>query len=273
MVFAVLFPPVMVLLFWNLPLQYRMARAVFNGYNRFLTRIYLPLLGVYRITEERGFDRYPPGKPAIFVANHRSRMDGPFIIPLLPEIGVIIKSSYARMPFYRGLVKYLNFISVDPRSMDSLGDAMRQCRELLAQGKRILIFPEGTRAGGARLNVFKDMAFRLSIDTGVPIVPCIVHTDVPFMAKINGSYFPGRTFSIVLRALGAEYGLANERASAFADRVRQRMAEEIRTLDAGTPWEQLPASHHRDIRPRHAAGIVRTETTHPATAPVQEKQQ
>ena len=260
-IFMLLFPPLMVLLFWNVPLQCRVATAVFRAYNRFLTRVYLPGLKIYRIREESGFDNGTPEKPAIFVANHRSRMDGPFLIPLMPNIGVVIKSSYARMPLYRGLVKYLNFISVDPRSMDSLAEAKRRCIALLAQGKRLLIFPEGTRSAGTRLNVFKDLAFRLSIETGTPVVPCIVHTDTPFMAKVKGSYFPGRTFDIVLRALGAEYCRENERPGEFAERVRRRMAEEITALDAGTQWERLSMVQKGDLRPHRASGVAHDKET------------
>lgn len=263
LVFMVLFPPLMILLFWNLPLQYRVATAVFNVYNWFLTRVYLPTLRIYRVREESGFDRFKAGEPAIFIANHRSRMDGPFLIPLMSNIGVVIKSSYARMPLYRGLVRYLNFVSVDPHSIDSLAGAMRECKSLLAAGKRLLIFPEGTRASGTRLNVFKELAFRLSIESGVPIVPCIIHTDMPFMAKIKGSYFPGRTFNLVLRALDAEYVRKNERAGEFAERIRRAMAVEIRTLDAGTHWERYSRAPNGKVHIHCGAEAAYDKKTEP----------
>ena len=267
--FALLFPPFMFLFFWNRPLQYRIACTVYRRYCWFLTRVYLPALGVYTIIEQSGFNRITPSMPAIFIANHRSRIDGPFLIPLLPDTGVIIKSSYARLPFYRSLVRYLDFISVDSSSIDSLADALRECKALLAQGKRLLIFPEGTRSAGARPNVFKDLAFRLSIETDTPVVPIVVHTDSPFMAKIKGSYFPGRRFSVIFRALAPQYGCNDERPGDFAERIRKLMTETLQQLDKGTVWSLLQAQpkdmQHRRRTTSAASGTPAIRESAPLT--------
>ncbi len=265
-IFMILFSPFMFLFLWNRPLQYRVAGKIFRTYCHFLTRVYLPALNIYTVVEQSGFDRAAPAQPVIFVANHRSRMDGPFLIPLLPDTGIIIKSSYARFPLYSNLVRYLNFISVDPHSIDSLADAMQQCKKLLAQGRRLLVFPEGTRASGARLNVFKDLAFRLSIETNTAIIPVVVHTDLPFMAKIKGSLFPARKMAVVIRALAPLYCRNGERPADFADRVRKTMAETLRQLDSGTLWERLPSPK------KNATSVARNKKPayEPTTTPREE---
>ncbi|MBN1309307.1 MAG: 1-acyl-sn-glycerol-3-phosphate acyltransferase [Chitinispirillaceae bacterium] len=254
--FTLLFPPLMFLFIWNPPLQSNLASAVYRAYCYFLTRVYLPALRIYRIIEESGFEGLAPDAPFIFVANHRSRIDGPMLIPLLPATGIIIKSSYARLPLFRAMVRYLDFISVEPHSVDSLADALQQCKNLLAKNKRLLIFPEGTRSGNARLNSFKELAFRLSMETSTPVVPVIVHSGLPFMTKISGSYFPGRRFTFVIRALAPQHGRTGERPSDFADRIRKMMAETIRQLDCGTVWEKLPVRRSNERLRRTSSASI-----------------
>jgi 1-acyl-sn-glycerol-3-phosphate acyltransferase len=241
-VFIALFPPFMLLFIWNPSLQRRAGQAIYRGYCHFLTRIWLPFVGVLNLVEESGFPEKNSHDPAIFIANHRSRLDGLFIIPLLPETGVLIKSQYARFPLFTHLVRYLDFVSVDPHSIDSLTAAMESCKVLLRSGKRLLVFPEGTRAAGGRINQFKDLAFRLAIDTNTPIIPVVIHTDLPVMAKIKGSIFPPRTLALTIRALEKQLPQPGESAVHFADRVRRKMMETIRELDRGTVWERERSS-------------------------------
>jgi 1-acyl-sn-glycerol-3-phosphate acyltransferase len=51
---------------------------------------------------------------------------------------------------------------------------MARCRKALAQRVSVMIFPEGTRSKTAELLPFKDGAFRLAIEAGVPILPLAV---------------------------------------------------------------------------------------------------
>jgi 1-acyl-sn-glycerol-3-phosphate acyltransferase len=167
---------------------------------RFLTRIYLPLLQVYRIAELSGFDGARPA-PAIYVANHRGRLDGLLLLGTVKRAGAIIKSRYAEMPFYGSMVRNCNFVSVDPTSLASLAAAIERSRAILARGISLIVFPEGTRSNGNRMLPFKDFAFKLAIESGVEIVPVIIHSDLAFMAKVTGSYFPRYRFDYCIRFL------------------------------------------------------------------------
>jgi 1-acyl-sn-glycerol-3-phosphate acyltransferase len=53
-------------------------------------------------------------------------------------------------------------------------EAMERCRRTLAQRVSVMIFPEGTRSRTAELLPFKDGAFRLAIEAGVPVLPLAV---------------------------------------------------------------------------------------------------
>jgi 1-acyl-sn-glycerol-3-phosphate acyltransferase len=204
----------------------------------FLTRFWLPLIGIYKI--EGNLDHIPgDGKAAIVICNHRSRIEGPLLMSMLKRVGVVMKSAYARLPVYSSLVKHYNFVSVDPSSLDSLAVALGRCKELLSTGHKLMIFPEGARARSRRMLPFKDMAFRLSIDSGIPVIPVIIHTDYPFMAKIKGSIFPPVTMKLTMKSLPPAVAEGNERPSAFCERVRQQMITELKKLDSNTVWETL----------------------------------
>lgn len=204
----------------------------------FLTRFWLPLIGIYKI-EDR-LDHIPgDGKAAIVICNHRSRIEGPLLMSKLKKAAVVMKSAYARLPVYSSLVKHYNFVSVDPSSLDSLAVALGRCKELLSTGHKLMIFPEGARARSKRMLPFKDMAFRLSIESGIPVVPVIIHTDYPFMAKIRGSIFPPVTMKLTMKSLPPVLAEKNERPSTFCERVRQQMIAELKILDTNTIWETI----------------------------------
>jgi 1-acyl-sn-glycerol-3-phosphate acyltransferase len=212
-------------------------RRIFHGYCAFLTRAYLPFLGIYRLVEISGIDNAKGRRPAILVANHRSRIDGPMILGLFDRSAAVIKESYARLPVFSSMVRHLDFVSVNQESLDSLARAMEKARMVLAQGISLVIFPEGTRAKTGRLLPFRDMAFRLSTETGIPVIPVILHTDRPFMARRPGSIFPRIPMRFVVRCFPPCTADKDERPGKFAERIREMLEKEIRKLDNTTEWK------------------------------------
>ena len=224
------------LLFALLPkLMQRLMRAALTAYTFFLTRLWLPALGLYAVAEISGLDRALRG--AVLVANHRGRLDALLLLSMLPRTGVVIKAHYAREPLYYVFVKYLDFVSIDPDSLGSLGAATAKCREVLAKGTNLLVFPEGTRAKTGRLLEFRPFPFRVAMETGAPVVPVIIHSDLPFMARRRGSIFPRYRFRYTVRFLQAERPGPGESAPDFAARVRGLMAGQLAVLDKGTCWD------------------------------------
>jgi 1-acyl-sn-glycerol-3-phosphate acyltransferase len=238
LLFLCIFPFILVILLLIPGIRQSLFEKLYLFSLSFLTRFWLPFIGIYKIVEN--LEHIPDaGNAAIIISNHRSRIEGPLLMSRLKRVGVVMKSAYARLPVYSSLVKHYNFISVDPSSLDSLSLALGRCKELLASEHKLLIFPEGARARSRRMLPFKDMAFRLSIETGIPVIPVVVHTNYPFMAKIKGSIFPPETMTLSVRSLPPATAAENERASEFCERVRQAMATELKRLDSGTVWEHL----------------------------------
>jgi hypothetical protein len=81
-------------------------------------------------------------------------------------------------------------------------------------------------------------------NAGAPVVPVIIHSTVPFMAKVPGSVFPRRRNQYRIRFLEPVTAQPGESARSFCDRVHQRMALELKQLDAGTVWENMNPFKH-----------------------------
>jgi 1-acyl-sn-glycerol-3-phosphate acyltransferase len=213
-------------------------RKIFKRYLFLLAHKVLPGLHIYSISEISGFFRYT-GTAAVYIANHRGRLDSLLLLSIIEDAGVLIKSKYCRFPFYRALVKYFDFIAVSSDAPHSLSQAFDRCKKLIAEGKNILVFPEGTRASSSRLLPFKEFAFRLAAQTKVPLIPVIIHSNYPFLAKLPGSIFPGNNVSFTIRCLEAHQHVDKETPAQSASQLRQHMAKELKTLDQGTIWERL----------------------------------
>lgn len=238
LVFAVFLVPLFVLIF---PLPGNVRRAfrdwIFDTYVTFLSQVYLPSLGIYRIAEISGLERAREAGPAVYVANHRSRMDGPMLLSIIKSAATLIKTTYASNPLYAGFVKFLNFIPVDQYSINGLSAALDKSQQLVRAGINILVFPEGSRAPSGRGLPFKDIAFRIAMATNAAVVPVVVHSSVPFMAKRPGSIWPKRLFTFTVRFLEPCRAREGERPGEFADRVRMMIMKELKELDRGTAWE------------------------------------
>jgi 1-acyl-sn-glycerol-3-phosphate acyltransferase len=236
-IFVALVFPVFLLMLPFPNVQQALLRMVTLRYLGIFSRRWLPLLGVYRIAEISGLDRALARRPVILVANHRSLMDAILLIGLLPRTGVLIKSRDTRKMMNGLLARYFDLVSTDRHSLEGLAAALQKSRRLLSDGKNLLVFPEGTRARSGRLQHFNRIAFDLALADRVPVVPVILHTPLPFMAKLPGSIFPRHTNEYRIRFLEPELPQPGDDARTLSDRIHRRMALELKPLDDGTVWE------------------------------------
>ena len=236
---AVIFPLFLILLPWP-RMQQVFLQVVTYRYLGFFSRRWLPLLGVYRIVEISGLENALAMRPVVLVANHRSLMDALLLIGLLPRTGVLIKSRDTRKVMNGLLARYFDLVSIERYSFESLSATLEKSRRLIEDGKNMLVFPEGTRARSGRLQHFNRFAFDLALTAGIPVVPVILHTTQPFMAKLPGSIFPRRGNDYRIRFLAPEMVRHDDNATLLSDRVHRRMVEELKKLDAGTIWEIKP---------------------------------
>jgi 1-acyl-sn-glycerol-3-phosphate acyltransferase len=224
-VFVLCGHPALILLTPFPGVKQRMLQSVSRAFLGFFTRRWLPALGLYRIVEIQGLEQVLPLRPAVYVANHRGYLDSITLLGLLPRTGVLIKS------------RHFNLVSVDRHALSSVSASLDRCRQIVLKGENLLVFPEGSRARSGRLQRFNGFAFELAYRAGLPVVPVIIHSTLPFMAKLPGSVFPRGDNRYHIRFLDPERPAPGDNAEALSDRVYRRMARELKSLDAGTVWD------------------------------------
>ena len=110
----------------------------------------------------------------VVVANHESTAD-PFLLSFLPwDMRWIAKDSLFRTPVIGWLLRWGGDIPLRRGDRASVREMMRQCRATLAAGLPVMMFPEGTRSADGALGGFKDGAFLLAVEAGVPILPLAI---------------------------------------------------------------------------------------------------
>lgn len=111
----------------------------------------------------------------IYVSNHTSFLDIPGIRLLIPgEFRPIAKKELLKIPVFGFIVKAATVV-VDRSNAQSRKQSIEKLREILKGGISILVFAEGTQNRTKEiLQPFKDGAFRIAIDTQLPIVPLVV---------------------------------------------------------------------------------------------------
>ena len=106
---------------------------------------------------------------AIVVSNHPSFFDSALLISLQDCTDFIVKSALKSRNVMSLLIRTLYI----PNSM-KYEEIMARCKENLASGGTLTLFPEGTRSINGVQNRFKKGAARISLATGCPIVPVYI---------------------------------------------------------------------------------------------------
>jgi len=112
-----------------------------------------------------------PRRPYVVVSNHESFADILLISYLPWEMKWLSKAELFRIPIMGWMMWLAGDIPVKRGFGPSAVEAMERCRTALRQRVSVMIFPEGTRSRTAELLPFKDGAFRLAVEAGVPILP------------------------------------------------------------------------------------------------------
>ena len=115
-----------------------------------------------------------PRRPFVVVSNHESFTDILLISHLPWEMKWLSKAELFRIPILGWMMWLVGDIPVKRGFGPSALEAMARCRAALENRVSVMIFPEGTRSRTAELLPFKDGAFRLAIEAGVPILPLAV---------------------------------------------------------------------------------------------------
>ena len=175
--------------------------------------------------------------PCVYAANHRSWMDPLLALALFPGVRVPVNVGYTRIPLMGPIMRWMGCVTLDKGSPARLAAALEECRRALAAGEPVFAFPEGRRTAGPGLGAFGDAFFRLAIEAGAPVVPVVLHADVPFLAPGGGSMLTSRRATWTIRVLDAVPRDPRDSAADLSRLTRKALARELAQLDGGAPHD------------------------------------
>jgi 1-acyl-sn-glycerol-3-phosphate acyltransferase len=136
-----------------------------------------PFLMVLFRPKVKGLRHVPGSGPVIIASNHLSFSDSIFMPLVVPrKVTFLAKSEYFTSPGPKGLLKKLTFIALGQVPVDRSGGRRSEAAlitglKVLAEGKCLGIYPEGTRSPDGRLYKGRSGIARLAIESGAPIIP------------------------------------------------------------------------------------------------------
>ncbi len=190
-----------------------------------------------------GLERIPKHGGLVFVANHRSMMDIPVLTAYLPgSVRFLAKQSLFRVPFIGWHLRFGGHVPVVRHDQRAAVKALRQARQIVAEGASVLVFAEGSRGEGDDLGMFKAGAAHIALRSRATVVPVGLRGTQAVLPKGSLHVRPGK----VLLRVGEPI-----RTESFSRRDEKRLTEllqaRVRELsEAPSPGDGaagIPAGH------------------------------
>ena len=133
----------------------------------------------------RGLENLPSG-PAIVVSKHLSAWETGVFLMLLGDVTYVLKKELLSIPLYGWLLRKSKMIAIDrDGGASSLKKLVNESLAALEEGRKVVIFPEGTRAAvGDKLPYHPGIA-AIYKKANVPVIP---------VALNSGLFWPRRKF-------------------------------------------------------------------------------
>jgi 1-acyl-sn-glycerol-3-phosphate acyltransferase len=215
------------LLCWALTLPFDRRKVILHRLTCFWASLYTWLNPAWPV-KVVGREKIDPNETYVMVANHQSLLDIFVLFRLFRHFKWVSKVENFRIPFIGWNMRLNQYIELKRGDRSSVAIMLRACRENLAAGNSIMMFPEGTRSPTGKLRGFKSGAFHLAKDTECPLLPIVVHGTATALPK-RGAILRGR-HRIVIEVLEpiAYTDFANEEAEDVMLRVRQLIGDHLK---------------------------------------------
>ena len=162
----------------------RWAMAALANHARFELWLLKTIVGTK--LEVRGQDKLPEG-PCLVASKHQSAWETFALIPLFRDPALLMKRELFWIPFHGWFSRKFEMIPVDrDKGPAALRRMLREARKRVADGRQIIIFPEGTRRPPGAPPDYKTGVVLLYEALGVPCVP---------VALNSGLFWPRRSLT------------------------------------------------------------------------------
>ena len=121
----------------------------------------------------KGAEKVVPGMSYIVTPNHQSNADILALICTLPmKFRWVVKRELLVIPLFGWALARTGAVPLNRKDRTQSINRLQQAAESkFKDGWSVLIYPEGTRSPDGNLQEFKKGAFRMAVQTGIPILP------------------------------------------------------------------------------------------------------
>ncbi|WP_428374577.1 lysophospholipid acyltransferase family protein [Lichenicoccus sp.] len=194
-------------------------------------------LGLARL-DLASLDLLPPDQPMVIACNHPGLLDAVVVTSRLRGVVCITKASLWDNPFLGGGIRLAGYIRNDsPIALVRAGVAS------LAAGKRLLVFPEGTRTPrDAAVGDFRAGFALMASTAGVPVQAILIETDTPYLRK-GWPLQRMPAFPIVIRVRVGRQFRVDRDVRLFVDTLHRYFEQELGD-GAGAGQARRPLARH-----------------------------
>ena len=172
-------------------------------------------------TRATGLANVPAAGSYVVISSHTSHLDGPAIALALPHpVYFVIKKELAQIPLWGHAALKIGFIAVDRSDSEQARREMARAIDTIRAGRRVLVFPEGTRSPDGHLQAFKKGGFHLAVDAQVPILPVAVNGSHRLFPKGAPATRAGQ-LEVAVGPPIATTGLTKDDVEALLERTRE----------------------------------------------------
>ena len=190
-----------------------------------------------------GAEKLEKTQPYVFVCNHFSLIDTPVMFGYMPrDFRIMARHKLWRIPFLGWHLNRAGHIPVNRENPRAAVRNIDNAAKQVAQGKSILIFPEGGRTRQPTMRRFKSGAAHVAIRAGVPIVPMALVGTREILAPNSVHLHPGKA---ELR-VGAPISTVEE-VGRTAKRIIEDVQKEVAKLGEMTWSEKSSPSHSSSL--------------------------
>lgn len=164
-------------------------------------------------------------KTYVIMANHASYLDVLALYSTLPEIvGFVAKKELRSIPFFSGVMDAVGCVPVDRGKHTQAVEALKGAAAEVAKGRTIVVFPEGTRSRGDRIQPLKKGPFHLVQMAQVEVLPIGIRGAGALMPRENTHMHAGTVEVHVGAPIAPPPPGDAEARRGLMDRVRAELA-------------------------------------------------
>lgn len=125
----------------------------------------------------QGGEHVERNRSYVVVANHQSDLDimACFVAIPLP-IRFLAKKELFKIPLLSSAMRAIGIVEVDRQAHAAIHARVNtQTRDLIARGRSVIIYAEGTRSRDGELHAFKKGAFTMAVGAQLPVLPVTIY--------------------------------------------------------------------------------------------------